>query len=266
MSSGFVDWRTDRFVIGAGRLGLGVAIVLLWQFSPELFGVSPLWFSRPSIVWEKAIRSISSGALQRDILTTLIETLLGFLLGSLAGLSIGIVLARSKFAAAVIEPLLLVANAFPKVALAPLFLVWFGVGLGMKVAVAFSLVVIVMILTTMTGLRTVRQELVDNAKLMGAGGAKIFSAIVLPSIAPWLLSGLKISLAFSLIGALLGEFIAAQNGLGAMIDEGLGNFDSATVFLGLVVLLAISWFINSGMDLVAHRLGYGDGPDEQYRP
>lgn len=266
MSSGAVDSPTDRFVIGAGRLGLGVAIMLLWQFSPELFGVSPFWFSRPSIVWAKAIQSIASGALTRDILVTLIETLLGFVLGSLAGIAIGILLARSKFAAAVFEPLLLVVNAFPKVALAPLFLVWFGIGLGMKVAVAFSLVVIVMILTTMSGLRTVRPELVDNARLMGAGRAKIFSAIILPSIAPWLFSGLKVSLAFSLIGALLGEFIAAQQGLGAMIDEALGNFDSATVFLGLVVLLAISWIINSGMDLVADRLGYGGGPGELFRP
>lgn len=266
MSSDSVDSQTDRFLIGGGRLALGAGILLVWQFSPELFGVSPIWFSRPTIVWHKAVESLSSGALARDFLTTLVETLLGFVFGGLAGVAAGLLLARSKFAAAVFEPLLLVANAFPKVALAPLFLVWFGVGTIMKVAIAFSLVVIVMILTTMNGLQTVRQELVDNAKLMGAGSGKIFSAIILPSIVPWLVSGLKISLAFSLIGALLGEFIAAQQGLGAMIDEGLGNFDSATVFLGLIVLLAMSWIINSGMDFVARRFGYGGGPGEQYRP
>ena len=265
MSSNLAAGRKERFAIAAGRVGLGAGILVLWQFSPDLFGINPLWLSRPSIVWGKAIETFHDGSLLRDVFTTLTETLLGFVLGSLAGILIGVVLAQSKTIKSVVEPLLLVVNAFPKVALAPLFLIWFGLGMTMKVAVAFSLVVVVMVLTTMSGIRTVRQELVDNAKLMGAGHTKILSSVIFPSIAPWLFSGLKISLAFALIGALLGEFIAAQQGIGAMIDEGLNNFDSGAVFLGLTILLAISWLINSGMDFVAHRLGHVGGPGEQYQ-
>jgi NitT/TauT family transport system permease protein len=256
-------WK-ERVAVGAGRIGLGAGILVLWQFSPELFGINPFWFSRPSIVWEKAVATFHDGSLLRDIVTTLTETLLGFGLGSVSGILLGVLLARSRTVTAVMEPLLLIANAFPKVALAPLFLIWFGLGLAMKVAVAFSLVVVVMALATTSGIRTVRQELVDNARLMGAGDTKILSAVVFPSIAPWLFSGLKVSLAFSLIGALLGEFIAAQQGIGAMIDEGLGNFDSGAVFLGLLVLLVLSWLINSGMDFVAQKLGYA-AADETYQ-
>lgn len=258
--------RGDRLVIGAGRIALGVGLLVLWEWNPELFRINPLWLSRPSIVWNTAVATIRDGSLLPHVVTTLTETFLGLGLGSIAGILIGIVLARSKTVRAAVEPLLLVANAFPKVALAPLFLIWFGLGLAMKVAVAFSLVVIVMALTTTSGIRTVRPELVNNARLMGASRTQIVTHIVLPSIAPWLFSGLKVSLAFALIGALLGEFIAAQQGIGALIDEGLGNFDSGVVYLGLTILLIISWLINSGMDFVAHRLGYIGGPSEQYGP
>jgi NitT/TauT family transport system permease protein len=265
MSRSAAKQRRDRLVIGIGRVAVGVVFLLLWEFSPELFGLNPLWLSRPSIVWEKAVETIRDGTLLPHVLTTLSETFLGLILGSVVGILIGIFVGRSVAARAVVEPFLLVANAFPKVALAPLFLVWFGLGIAMKVAVAFSLVVVVMALTTISGIRTVRPELVNSAKLMGASDRKIFTSIVLPSIAPWLFSGLKVSLAFALIGAILGEFIAAQQGIGALIDEGFGNFDSGAVYLGLTILLAISWIINSGTDVVAQRWGYMSGLGEQYR-
>lgn len=258
--------RQEQMIVVVGRLALGVGLLLLWEYSPELFGTNPLWISRPSAVWAKGVEMLHDGTLIPHIVTTLTETFLGLVLGCIAGVFIGVVLAQFVVMRAVVEPLLLVANAFPKVALAPLFLIWFGLGFAMKVAVAFSLVVIVMALTTMSGIRTVRQELVNNAKLMGASNAQLLTKIVLPSIAPWLFSGLKVSLAFALIGALLGEFIAAQQGIGALIDEGLGSFDASAVFLGLMLLLIISWLINSGMDFVALRLGYIGGPSEQYQP
>ena len=266
MSRTAAKQRRDRLIVGVGRVAIGVGFLVLWEFSPELFGLNSLWLSRPSIVWEKAVETVRDGSLFPHVATTLTETFLGLLTGSVAGILIGIVVGRSAKIRAVIEPFLLVANAFPKVALAPLFLVWFGLGLAMKVAVAFSLVVIVMALTTMSGLRTVRPELVNSAKVMGANSRQIFTSIVFPSIAPWLFSGLKVSLAFSLIGAILGEFIAAQQGIGALIDEGFGTFDSGAVYLGLTLLLIISWTINSGMDVAARRMGYVGGPGEQYRP
>jgi Binding-protein-dependent transport system inner membrane component/Protein of unknown function (DUF5131) len=127
-------------------------------------------------------------------------------------------------------------------------IVWFGIGFSMKVGIAFSLVVVVMILNTYLGMRTLRQELIDCCRTMGASEMQLMSKIVLPSIAPWLFSGLKVSLGFALIGAILGEFIAAQGGIGYLIDDAMGTFDTPTVFVGLFVLVFLTMIINSGID------------------
>ena len=255
----------DALVIIGGRIALGVGLLLLWEFSPVLFGLNPFWFSRPSLVLDKAVLLYHEGVLLTHIGTTMIETVLGLALGCLVGITVGFVLGANRVLRDVFEPFLLVANAFPKIALAPLFLIWFGIGLEMRVAVAFSLVVVVMALSTYSGMRMVRQELVHNALAMGASETQIFVKVVLPSVAPWLFAGLKVSLTFALIGAVLGEFIAAQAGLGYMIDDGMLNFDSALVFLGLVLLLVIVWLVNTAMQWMGHGLGIDeDSPTTAY--
>ena len=256
-----------KIIVGVGRVALGVGLsASCGSSAPNCSGRTRYGLAVRVSYREKAVETVRDGSLFPHIVTTLTETFLGLLTGSVAGILIGIVVGRSAKIRAVIEPFLLVANAFPKVALAPLFLVWFGLGLAMKVAVAFSLVVIVMALTTMSGLRTVRPELVNSAKVMGANSRQIFTSIVFPSIAPWLFSGLKVSLAFSLIGAILGEFIAAQQGIGALIDEGFGTFNSGAVFLGSD---ASSYHFLDHQQRHGRRgpaIGYVGGPGEQYRP
>lgn len=247
--------NTDAWIIGSGRVALGVGVLVLWEFSPELFGLNPFWLSRPSLVLETAIALQAEGELLHHIGATVLETALGLTVGCIVGFAIGIVLGSVRVLRDVFEPFLLVANAFPKIAMAPLFLIWFGIGLAMKVAVAFSLVFIVMALSTYSGFRMVRPELVANARLMGAGGIQIFTKVVLPSIAPWLFAGLKVSITFALIGAVLGEFIAAQEGLGFMIDDGMASFESPLMFLGLTLLLIIVWLVNTTMEWLARRFG-----------
>jgi NitT/TauT family transport system permease protein len=180
----------------------------------------------------------------------------------LIGVPIGIVLGRSRFLQELFEPFLLVINALPKIALAPLFLIWFGVGFSMKVAIAFSLVVVVMVLSTYLGMRTLRQELINSCRTMGATELQLFVKIVLPSIVPWLFAGLKVSLGFALIGAILGEFIAAQGGIGYLIDNAIGTFDTPVVFVGLFVLLFLSFLINSGIDLLRRLVSHEPGSPE----
>ena len=244
-----------RWTIIGGRVALGVGAVLLWEFSPELFGLNAFWLSRPSLVLEAAVMLHGQGELLHHIGATMLETALGLAAGCAIGIAVGIVLGSVRVLRDIFEPFLLVANAFPKIAMAPLFLIWFGIGLGMKVAVAFSLVVVVMALSTYSGFRMVRPELVANARLMGASGPQVFTKIVLPSIAPWLFAGVKVSITFALIGAVLGEFIAAQAGLGFIIDDGMASFESQLVFLGLVLLLIIVWLINTAMEWLSRRFG-----------
>lgn len=248
--------KTDRLVILLGRLLLGVAVLLIWQFNPELFGTNVFWFSRPSVVFATGFELLSDGTLLEDIGVTAAETLTGLVGGCVVGIPLGIILGRSRFLRELFEPFLLVINALPKIALAPLFLIWFGVGFSMKVAIAFSLVVVVMILSTYVGMRSIRKELVDACRTMGASEFQVLSKIVFPSITPWLFAGLRVSFGFSLIGAILGEFIAAQRGLGYLIDNAMSTFNTPSVFVGLLVLLAFSLLINSGIDrLQRHAWG-----------
>ncbi len=195
--------KMDAWIIGSGRVALGVGVLVLWEFSPELFGLNPFWLSRPSLVLETAIALQAEGELLHHIGATVLETALGLAAGCIVGFAIGIVLGSVRVLRDVFEPFLLVANA----------------------------------------------------RVMGAGGTQIFTKVVLPSIAPWLFAGLKVSITFALIGAVLGEFIAAQEGLGFMIDDGMASFESSLMFLGLVLLLIIVWLVNTTMEWLARRFG-----------
>jgi NitT/TauT family transport system permease protein len=248
--------RRYRLGIAVGRILFGIGVLLLWEYSPELFGTSVFWFSRPSVIWSNGVDLLLNGSLLSDIGITVSETLAGLAGGCLVGIPIGIVLGRSRFLQELFEPFLLVANALPKIALAPLLLVWFGVGFGLKVAIAFSLVVVVMILSTYLGMRALRQELINSCRTMGASEFQLLVKIVLPSITPWLFAGLKVSVGFALIGAILGEFIASQGGIGYLIDNAVGTFDTPVMFVGLFVLLVLSWLISSGIDQIRRFVAY----------
>lgn len=248
----------DTTIIVGGRFLLGVGLLLLWQFYPELFGTNPFWLSRPTLILSKAIELYHEGLLLPNIAATVTETLLGLAVGCVIGIAVGLAVGATRSMREICEPFLLIANAFPKIAMAPLFMIWFGIGLWMKVAVAFSLVVVVMALSTYSGMQTIRLELVNSARTMGATEIQIFRKIVLPSIMPWLFAGLRVSLTFALIGAVLGEFIAAQSGLGYMIDDGMATFDSELVFLALVILFMLVWVANFLMEWIGHRFGVSE--------
>ena len=154
----------------------------------------------------------------------------------------------------VVEPYVIVLNAFPKIALAPLYLVWFGIALSLKVAMAFSLVVFVMILGTFSGFGGIRQEWIDHGRLLGASRLQLARVVVVPALVPWIFTSFRLSVGFALMGAVLGEFIATQRGIGYLIDQGVGMFDTATVFVGLAALLLIALASNAATDWVAGRL------------
>ena len=244
---------------------MGAASLLLWQFYPELFGTNPFWLSRPSLIFGKAIELYEDGTLLANIGTTVFETVIGLGLGCVLGVAVGLAIGATRTMREIFEPFLLIANAFPKIAMAPLFMIWFGIGLWMKVAIAFSLVVVVMALSTYSGMRTIRREIVNSARTMGANETQIFRKIVMPSITPWLFAGFRVSLTFALIGAVLGEFIAAQEGLGFMIDDGMATFDSELVFLALLILFILVWCANSLMEWTGRRFGIDeDSPTMAY--
>lgn len=248
-----IESSSDKW-LGVLRVLLTLVVLAVWEASVRMRLVNPFWVSSPTAILAQGWHLLRTGELLPHIQETLVETLLGLATGCLVGVPVGVLVAAVPPVRRVVEPYVVVLNAFPKIALAPLYLVWFGIALGLKVAMSFSLVVFVMILGTLAGFTNVRQEWINHARLLGASRLQLVRVVVMPALMPWIYTSFRLSASFALMGAVLGEFIATQRGIGYLIDEGVGMFDTTTVFVGLLLLLAIALAINGATEWLRTRL------------
>jgi len=233
----------SRWAVATVRL----AMVALWLGSWELAArtvIDPFYYSMPSEIWAKLVDWFTVGTSQGSIWTnigiTLEEAVLGFLTGTLAGVVLGVLLGRSRFTAEVMAPFIKGANAIPRIVLASLFVIWFGLGMTSKVATAFVLVFFAVFFNAFQGAREVDKVLVDNARILGAGRWQLLRSIVLPSATSWILASMHVAFGFALIGAVVGEFTGADKGVGLLIAHSQGNFDAAGIYAGMLVITAIA--------------------------
>lgn len=244
---------SGRKGLGWGTQGLRLlvfALILgLWQLAAGRW-VADYLISSPSEVVAKLwdLMSGSTPGLWKDIQVTVEELLLGYALGVASGIVVGLVLGYWRVGAAIFNPLITAINGIPKIALAPLFLIWFGIGVESKVAMASMTVFFVMFYNSYMGVVNMPQDLVNVLRVMGASRWVIIRKVTLPQITVPLLAGMKASVPFAMIGVIVGEFIAAQQGVGFLIDSATQNFDSATVFAGIVILMVMMMI---GMLLIA---------------
>src|SRR5690606_34567699 len=170
---------------------------------------------------------------------------------------IGILMARSKYGAAVAEPYVMALYSMPRVALAPLFIIWFGIDLFSKVMMAFSIVVFIFILNIHEGLKTVDKDIVDLFRTMRAPTPYLIRKVLIPWIEPWIIASMRLAIGSALIGAIVGELIGSSRGLGWYIENSAGRLDTTGVFAGLAVLVVIAALANSGVGwLERRRLGW----------
>jgi NitT/TauT family transport system permease protein len=231
-----------------------IALVVLWIGSWELAArtvVDPFYYSMPSKIWDKLViwftEGTSQGSIWSNIAITLEEAVLGFLIGTLMGVVLGVLLGRSRFTAEVLAPFIKGANAIPRIVLASLFVIWFGLGMSSKVATAFVLVFFAVFFNAFQGAREVDKVLVDNARILGASRWDLMRTIILPSATSWILASMHVAFGFALIGAIVGEFTGADKGLGILINRSQGNFDAAGIYAGMlittVLALGAEWLI-----------------------
>jgi NitT/TauT family transport system permease protein len=234
--------------------GVRIALVVLWLGSWELAArtvVDPFYYSMPSKIWDKLViwftDGTSQGSIWSNIAITLEEAVLGFLIGTLAGVVLGVLLGRSRFTAEVLAPFIKGANAIPRIVLASLFVIWFGLGMSSKVATAFVLVFFAVFFNAFQGAREVDKVLVDNSRILGASRWDLMRTIILPSATSWILASMHVAFGFALIGAIVGEFTGADKGLGILINHSQGNFDAAGIYAGMlittVLALVAEWLI-----------------------
>ncbi len=232
---------------------LGLVFLLLWQGASGRL-VDSFFISNPLEVGTRLMEWIADGSLFLHIWATVYATVMGFLVGSVGGLILGIWLGVSPFTSRLLNPYLNALNALPKVALAPLFVLWFGLGIESKVALAAVLVLFLVFLNTYAGVREVDQDLIDGARLMKATRTQVITKVIVPSAMSWVFVGLKISVPYALIGAVLGEMIAANRGLGYLVQFSGSQFDSAGVFAVLIVIALLAVALNFLVEIVQHRM------------
>jgi NitT/TauT family transport system permease protein len=240
-TSGRTWTRRRRLVIG---LQVGVLLVWLggWELAARTKVIDPFFFSQPSAVWDQIVtwtsQGTSQGSLGEQILVTLEEAAIGFVIGVVAGVVAGIALGRIRILADVFAPYIKVANSIPRIVLGSLFVVAFGLGLTSKVLLVIVLVFFGVFFNAFQGTREVDRNLMANAKLLGASRWKVTTEVVMPSAFTWILASLHVSFGFAIIGAIVGEFLGSDRGLGNLIKSAQGNFNQSGV-LACMVLMAV---------------------------
>lgn len=240
-----------------GTLPIQVLIVVVtfggWEWLSQALHLE-FWISKPSLVAIALVTWWQSGQLGSDLQLTLTEAGAGFAIGSIAGGLVGFVLGWVKRLGDLLEPFVLSLYTLPKIALAPLFVLWFGIGATNKIMFSAMLVFFMVFFTTYQGTRQVDRDLVENARLLGASRWGIWTKIAIPYSAVWVFTGLRIGLPYALIGAIVGEFVAAEAGVGFRIKEATSFFNTAAVFAGLLVLMAISLVLLGVLKLFEMRV------------
>jgi len=241
------DWPT--WAIVATQFGILVGFIALWEIAARLTWISPFFWSQPSAIWRTLLIFFAEGDAWTDISFTFRSTIFGFLLGTAAGSLFGLSFWWSRNYAAIVQPYIICFESIPKLALAPLIVLVFGLGLVSKVAIAFALTFVISTLTTYAGVKALDR---DSEKLfysLGATRWQVFRKLVVPFCLPWVISVLRVNIGLALTGAIVGEFIASQHGLGRAILYAGQTYDIALVWVAVLVLstlavimyAAVSW-------------------------
>lgn len=242
-------------MIWLGRLLILAAIFLVWEKVSDLKLIDPILIGTPTgiarFLWEGIF---VNGSLINDLGWTMLGTLLAFGLGSAAGILVGMLFIISPTTESLLNPILMALNAMPRIALAPLFLIWFGLGLGSKVAVGFSLSFFIVLSSTVAGGRGVNPDHITLARTLGASGRQVFLKFVLPSAVPVIFNGLRLGLVYSLLGVVGGEIIASEHGLGQALQLLAASFKTNGVFAIIILLALVSVCIMTAMNWLEDRL------------
>jgi NitT/TauT family transport system permease protein len=244
------DARASRALTLVLQIGLLVVALGGWELLAQYKLIDPFFFSRPSAIARQTWAWIVSGYIWPHLGVTLLEALLAFVIGTAAGVLAGLALARSELLAAVFDPYIRIFNALPRVILAPILIIWFGLGIASKVALGVTLVFFVVFFNTFQGIREVNPVVLNNARMLQATDRQLLRHVYLPSAMAWIFSSLHTSIGFALVGAVVGEYIGSARGIGYVVAQAQGIFDTAAVFAGLILTSAVVLVI----DLAINRL------------
>ena len=246
------------------QVGMLIAIFVAWQVLSQPGLVPPfVWdnpdraaffFGEPVKIFHVIWVWFSQGEIYKHLWVTLQETALAFVIGSVAGLAMGLWLGLSPTAAALFDPYITAMNAMPRVVLAPIFMVWFGLGIWSKVALGVTLVFFIVFFNVYQGVKEVSPVVLNNTVMLGANRKQLLRHVYLPSATSWVFSSLHIAVGMAFVGAVVGEYLGSASGIGYLIQQAEGAFDINTVFAGILVLTAFALVLDFAVTKVEKRL------------
>lgn len=241
---------------GRGLLQLLAVLVffLVWEAGVRVGWISEFLIGKPSGIWAIFIKSMMDGSLLWDTGYTLFEALLGFVAGTAIGSVLGLAMWYSVFVARLVEPFIVAINSVPKIALAPIVLLWFGTGLVSKVALVISMTAVVALIAAYQAAKDADKDL--QALLYSMGGSKhqIFYGVIVPSALPAIIANFRINIGLGLVGAVVGEFISSKYGLGHLIYTASSLYDLNSVWVGLFVLMLVGFLLYHAIDALERNL------------
>ena len=238
----------------AWQIGILAGVFALWELAISLGWIEVYLYGRPSGIFTKAVELIGSGSLLRDSALTAFEAVSGFIIGTATGSFLGLALWLSPMGAAVLRPYMIALNGLPKIALAPLIIIWFGIGLGSKIALASLITFIVAMIAAQQGTREVDADLTKLMRSLGASRFKTWRTVIVPGAMPWVVSAFRLNVGFALIGAVVGEYIASNSGLGYMISYAGTLYDLSSVWVGIAALMLVALLMYAAIDWCEARL------------
>jgi len=236
------------------QLLLLIIVFVVWHVLTATEVLPRFFFGRPLVVLEKAWDWFASGKIYGHLAITLLETALAFIVGTLLGLIVGLWLALSPTASALLDPYIKAANSMPRVILAPIFAVWFGLGIWSKVALGVTLVFFIVFFNVYQGVKEVSPVVLANARMLGASSRDLLRTVYLPSATSWVFSSLHTSVGMAFVGAVVGEYLGSAAGVGYLILQAEAVFDINTVFAGILVLTAFALALDGLVSIAEKRL------------
>ena len=262
-SSAERERRSARWRVRAGQWGLLVAVFLFWWLMTKPGLVPPFFFENdsqaafffgePDQIFLRIWEWFAGGEIYRHLFVTLYETLMAFVIGTVSGLFVGLWLARAPTAAAVLDPFIKGLNSMPRVILAPIFAVWFGLGPASKIALGVTLVFFIVFFNVYQGVREVNPTVLASARMLGATNRQLMRTVYIPSAMSWVFSSLHTSVGMAFVAAVIGEYLGSAEGVGYLILQAETTFDMNTVMAGILVLTAFALVIDRAVTELERR-------------
>lgn len=248
----------DYLEKGIGKFGMvlvsGLVIIVLWEVLTRASEIPSFIFPSPEKVWQRFVTALLDGSLAFHTGVTLVEVLLGLLLGVSAAILLGYLLAKSTLVEKVLAPYIVASQSIPIVAIAPLLVIWLGPGILSKVLTSALIVFFPVLVNTIVGIRSVPEELYNLMKILQANRWQKLTLLEVPASLPVFLGGLRIGATLAVIGAVVGEFVGADMGLGFLVNVGRGTYDTSLVFVAIFVLIAMALILYGSVVLLENRL------------